>query len=172
MLSYWANSSRKSLRAVWRAIFCGLLTKEVPFARIHSLIRLWARLMLESTNAECSNTAERPNCTKALGKGELKKREKQKERNLEEDEEDKGKKCWDDTENAIFPNDKHIPTPPIRYWEEGWHISIQADCKSRHNIRRNMSCLADVRCCQPLVPRIRATLKIKVGVPNCRVKIC
>jgi hypothetical protein len=49
---------------------------------------------------------------------------------LEEDEEDKGKKCWDDTENAIFPNDKHIPTPPIRYWEEGWHISIQADCKA------------------------------------------
>jgi hypothetical protein len=39
-----------------------------------------------------------------LGKGELKKREKQKERKLEEDEEDKGKKCWDENKTPFSPN--------------------------------------------------------------------
>jgi len=57
--------------------------------------------MLESTNAECSNTAKRPNCTKSLGKGELKKREKQKERKLEGDGEDKGKKCWEENKTPF-----------------------------------------------------------------------
>jgi hypothetical protein len=65
--------------------------------------------MLESTNAECSNTAERPKFHQGLwGKGELKKRKKQKERKLEEDGEDKGKKCWDENKTP-FPK-RQIPT--------------------------------------------------------------